>query len=441
MDDNGGSAPDTEGGVAVEPQDAISETPVNAPPIEGFGTLDQGKDALSEAIWKGSVRETTDPLLKEIHTGVANETLKSLMTRLLMAQANPPQGTGSQSWFALRVNALIAMGQDDKASQMIASLPASMTDASLLQLQTELQLIRGEYDHACQRAQPGSLPPDEGPEGFWHKLSILCQAHAGKQDEAMVGIDLMREERHTDDLFFQETIRRIGDKSTPIKTNATQWSPLNVALLRLAGDTEKLKGSMDTFPPVALKYMAQDATLDVKLREKALNRAQQLGVVPESEGNITPEQPFSRKLTSDIVTLVAALGSGKPANEADGAVIARLALDDVGTADSRRIQRLLTLMEPFGYHVPPEVWAKLLTHRERVDGEVPPAMLVTRLSEAANGGRRGEVIVLAGLVAGGSSVDKIPDLALLPVIKALLAAGFEKEARMVAHDAVKAYGR
>jgi hypothetical protein len=425
--------------VAVQPGGSISESSVSAPPIDGFGTLEQGKGALPEDIWKVSAHDATDPLLREIRAGVADETLRGLLTGLLMTQANPPQGAGRQSWFLLRVNALIAIGADDKAGQMVASLPASMTDASLLELETSLKLARGEYDHACQKAQPGALPPDDNDDGFWRKLSILCQAYAGKQDEAMVGIDLMREERHVDDLFFQEAIRRIGDKTSPVRANPKQWSPLNVALLRIAGDMEKLKNNMDAFPPVAVKYIAQDASLDVKLRERATARAQQLGVLPGSEGSKTPEQPFARPLASDVTTLVAALRSGKAPNDADNAVIARLALDDAGIGDSRRIQRLLTLMEPFGYHVPPEVWEKLFIHRERFDGEMPPATLIARINDAALSGKRGEVIVLAGLITGDTEVDKVSDLGLLPVIKALIAVGFEKEARSVAYEAVKGY--
>jgi hypothetical protein len=331
------------------------------------------------------------------------------------------------------------MGEDEKADQMVTSLPASMKDASLIQLQTSLELVRGDYDNACQKAQPDALPQDDSGEDFWRKLVIMCQAHAGKQDEAMVGIDLMREERHTDDLFFQEAIRRVGDKESLIRSSPKQWTLLNVALVRLAGDTEKLKSGVDSFPAVAVKYLAQDTSLDAKLRSKAAARAIQLGVLAESEGNIPPEQPFSRPLASDVTTLVTALDSGDPANDADNAVIARLALDDAGITDTRRVQRLLTLMEPFGYHVPTDVWVKLFRHSERVDGDVPPASLVARINDAAVAGRRGEVILLAGLITGATPVERVPDLALLPVVKALIAAGFEKEARTLAHEAVKAY--
>jgi hypothetical protein len=64
---------------------------------------------------------------------------------------------------------------------------------------------------------------------------------------------------------------------------------------------------------------------------------------------------------------------------------------------------------------------------------------VARIGEAAQQGRRGEVILLAALITSGGDVEKESELALLPVVKALMAAGFEKEARALAFDAVKAY--
>lgn len=432
------SRPLPQSDAAVAPRETISEAPVSAPAIDGFGSLTQDKGGMPDDIWKSSTRETVDPLLMQLHSGVSNETLQNALANLLMTQATPPRGNGAKGWFAQRAEALVAIGKDDKAEQMIASLPASMTDASLQQALAELRLTRGEYAQVCEKLQPDALPTDTGGEGFWRKLSILCKANAGKQDEAMVGVDLLREEQHTDDLFFQEAIRKMGDRGSIIKSMPKQWTPLNIALLKLAGDTEKLREHLDAFPPSAVKYLAQDAKLDIKLREKATGRAQQLGILPDEAGRIL-DQPFSRPLASDVTTLVTALSTGKPVNDSDNAVIARLALDEAGIQDTRRLQRLLALMEPFGYRVPPEVWVKLSAHPERFDGEMPSASLVARIPDMAAAGRRGEVVIAAALIAGGGNVERVSDLALVPVVKALLASGFEKEARAVAAAAVKSY--
>jgi len=419
----------------------ISTAPVGKPSIEGFGTLEENKGGLPATVWKNSTRESAGGLLHQIRSGVADEVVLGLTTRLLMTEAAPPEGTG-EDWFALRVRALIALGQDEKAEQLIAAVPASMTSDTLRQLQVELLLLRSDVDSACRTAATFASGRDPGDTiaVFWKKLAILCLAHAGKKEEAMVGMDVLHEESQMNDLFFQEAIRKMNDKMAVIKTFPKKWSLFDVELIRLAGDTDKLKEHFDALPPVTLKYLAQDTSQEIKFREKATLKAQQFGILPIKETNKNPELPFAKNLASDVTTLVMALGSGKPANEADNAVIARLALDEgVGIQDCRRVQRLLTLMEPFGYKVTPPIWQKLFDHKIRFDGEVPPAVLVARMNEAQQAGRSGEVVLFAALIMEGADTDKIPDLALLPIVKALKASGFEKEARALAFNAVKGY--
>jgi hypothetical protein len=423
------------------PKPSISVASVDKLSIAGMGPLEDGHGGLSSSIWKGSSKEPANSLLELNHTGIANDTLLSLTTRLLMTQATPPAGV-NDDWFLARVNMLVALGQDEKAEQMIATLPSSMITEGLKELHAELLLIRGETNTACALVAAGLENHTAGDQAllFWKKLSIICTAVAGKHDEAMIGLDVLHEQTPHDDLFFHEAIRKIGDKTIVIKSLPKKWSLFDIALLRLSGDSEKLKDKVDSLPPVALKYLAIDNSLDIKLREKFNTRTLQLGITPVKEANKLQEQPFSKPLASDVTTLIASLTAAKPVNDADNAVIARLALDEgASIQDSRRVQRLLTLMEPFGYKVPTSVWQKLFTRKNRFDGEAPASMLIERLHEASLADRKGEVILLSGLIMAEIDADKASDLALLPVIKALKTAGFEKEARGIAVSAVKSY--
>jgi len=428
----------------VPPPLPVSSAPVNKPSIEGFGTLGGKQGGLDALVWKGSTRDSAEDLLQLMHSGIADGTLSDLTVRLLMTQATPPAGA-TQGWFITRINTLIAMGQDEKAGQMIASLPVSMISDPLRQIQEQLLFLRGDADSACRLA--ATLPDNTGSAAsvdidtsFWQKVNIVCQARAGKQNEVMVGLDILREENKLGEPFFQEAVHKFSDKTATIKSLPKKWSLFDVALIRLTGDGDKLKDKMDAIPAAALKYLAADTSLDTNLRDKARNKAEQEGLLPSTQNNKLPEQAFAKTLSSDVTTLIAALVSDKPANNADNAVITRLALDENSSLlDSKRIQRLLTLMEPFGYSVPPAVWQKLFIHKSRYDGEVPPAVLVAHLNEAAQAGKKGEVILLSALILGANETDKVSELAILPVVKALKAVGFEKEARHIAADAVKPY--
>lgn len=430
---------DTDAGVGYEepPTPAIDVGPVGNPPTGGFGTLTEKATSLPQAIWKSDIRESDEFLLTQFRTGIANDTMRDLLIKLLMVQSPPPSGNSMEDWLVLRVNALAGIGQDAKVMEMINALPSSLVTGKILQLQAEIELAHGDYDKACQRAKPGVRPADD-VSAFWQKLGIVCAARSGKSDETMVGIDMLRE-TNADDPFFQDIIRHIGNKNMPVKSLPKNISIFDFALIKIAGETNRLGDRIDSLPAIALKYLSEDTSVDVKLRDKAISKAMQTGIIPTSETNKMPEQPFSKPLASDVITLVTALGSGNPANSADNAVIARLDLDEAGIQDSRRISRLLSCMEIFGYKVQDKIWQKLLSRKSRFDGEIPSAMLIDRLNQAALANRKGEVILTAALIGGGFDAEKMSDLALIPIIKALKSIGFEKEARNFAYSAVKNY--
>ncbi|HEU5047164.1 MAG TPA: hypothetical protein VFT64_04890 [Rickettsiales bacterium] len=433
--DNSGGAMDSDAGVGYEeaPPATIESAPMEKPSTDGFGTLTESSGGLPGTIWQSDNRAADEFLLQQLHTGISDPALHDLLVKLLMTQSTPPTGTSSNDWLTLRVNALAGIGEDDKANTMINALPPSLAADQLLELQISIALAHGDYDRACKQT-----PPSGSTSAFWKKISILCQTRAGKFDEAMVGVDMLRESS-PDDPFFQDLIRHLADRNVPLKTLPRDISLLDYSLIVMAGESNRLSDRLDSMPPIAVKYLAQDTRVDAKLREKATTKAQQLGLLPPTPSSTLPSQPFAKELASDVTTLVTALGSGQPPTDADNAVIARLAVENAGVRDSRRISRLLSCMELFGYKVPDKTWNVLLNRKGRFDGEIPPAMLVDRLGQAAQAGRKGETILTAALIAGNSSADNISDLALIPIVKALKSIGFEKEARQLAYEAVKNY--
>lgn len=420
----------------------ITAAPIAAPSIQGFGTFEATGNMAD--LWTGVSLDTAETLLGYFRVGIADPVLRDLTVRALTAQATPPQGAASPdaplqgagpNWLDDRVQALIAIGEGDKAASLLDSIPASMITPSLRKTQAELTLLRGDTDNACRLA--GSADEDV----FWKKFAIFCDAVHGKGDQAMVGVDLLRESSPKDaDLFFQEAIRRLGDPKSDVKNLPRQWSLFDVALLQAAHATDRIKDRIDQIPPPALLAISNDKDTDPKLREKANLRAQQTAMTPVPDSNKLPEPAFTKSLASDVSTLVASLESGAAPNAADNDVIARLAIGDgAAVQDTRRVQRLLTLMEPFGYHVPPAVWRTLLARKIRYDGDVPPAMLLARLDQASEAGHKGEVILLSGLILGSTETEHASELALRPVIVALKRAGFGVEARRIAASAVHRY--
>lgn len=428
---------DQESAVYTEkPEPSVQEQPLGRLPIDGFGTLEEKNGGLPATIWNGSSRDRLDFPMEQINTGIANDTLRNLLTKLLMTEATPPQGQSEINWLALRVSVLLNMGQDNKVREIIAALPPSIASQHMLQLQAELELAHGEYDKACNEPHPDTTKLDAKSARFWQKLNIMCQAYRGKHDEAALGLDVLNETNSSIPLFVEE-IHRVNDRNYPTTALPRTLSLFDFGLIRMAKDMDRLKDHLDSLPNIAVKYLGEDEEADIKLREKATTRSRQLGLVSDADADKAQQQPFSPALTGDVTTLVNALGSGNPPGDADNTIIEHLTLDDINTQDSRRIERLLSLMQIFGYKVPEPVWAKLFSNRNRYDGEVPPALWLDALYQASQGNRKGEVVVLSALMLGTVNADKTSDLVLLTVINALKIAGFEKEAREIAYAAAK----
>lgn len=422
---------------AAQPAISIDVSAIDAPSIDELGTLQENESGVPATIWKGSSYSAASALLTWVKAGISNEPLRNLATNLLLSRALAPEGSKGD-WLVKRAEALVAMGAEDKALQLLGTVPANLSTPSLKKLQAQLELLKGEVSPACTTAEEQATKADVDT-AFWQKFRIICKAQAGKYDEAGLALDLLRESGAKDDPFLQDIVHAFSDKKYQIKTLPTTITLLDFAAIKLAGELDRIKDKLDSLPPVTLKYILAEPKLEQKFFEKVQSKAILTGMLVQPTPVKTP-QPFAAPLASDVTTLVNALGAGNPPGEAENTVIGRLEVDAAAaTQDTRRVLRLLSIMEVFGYQVPASTWDKLFDRRGRYDGEIPPAALLDRLNVAANAGRKGEVVMLSALILESADIDKTHEVVLVPVIKALYGAGFTKEARSIAYDAVQSY--
>lgn len=423
---------------AAKPAVTIDVSALEEPSIDELGTLQENEGGLPATIWKGSNYASSSALLTWVRSGVANEALRTQVTNLLLSRATAPEGSKGD-WLAKRAEALVALGEEDKALQLLGAVPPKLATPSVKKLQVQLMLLKDDSNSACQMAQAHAIN-DEADLAFWQKLSIICKAAAGKYEEANLALDLLRESRAKDDPFLQDIVHAFSDKKFQIKNLPATITLLDFAAIKLAGELDRIKDKLDSLPPVTLKYILAVPKLEQKFFEKVQSKALATGMIAPNAASKTPPMPFAAPLASDVTSLVNALGAGNPPSEAENTVIARLAVDAAAaTQDTRRATRLLSIMEVFGYQVPTATWDKLFNRKGRYDGDIPPAALMDRLNVAATAGHKGEVLMLAALILESDDIEKVHEVVLVPVIKALYGAGFTKEARSIAYDAVQSY--
>lgn len=221
--------------------DRLGELDLNA-----LGILDLDNGGLGTNVWAGSARLHMEALLAGLPADIASPTLHSLATRLLLSSAAPPsadapaaqggqkkeEAAGDHDFLRLRADRLYALGALDGLNRLLALVPQRVEDPWLARVRVDGLLLTGKDRQACAEVPAGlaRFPQDL----YWAKAQVYCQFLADQSDQALLGLDLLREQApDSDRAFFTLANSFITGAATQIETD--ELSPLNLAMLRRAG--------------------------------------------------------------------------------------------------------------------------------------------------------------------------------------------------------------
>src|SRR5215470_9612714 len=237
-------------------------TPLAAVGTDYAGTLEPDKGGFGIDMWRGTDRVRVErllPLLKPTSSPV----LSDLMRRLILSNAASPAGKGNGTGLLqTRVRLLSDMGLVDDAVAVLKLLPADKRDAASARALVELSWRAGDLDGACATVQESvqRLPV----EAFWQEATIFCQLHAGQSNEAMLGLDLLREQGGGDEAFFALAEALDGNKDVKVPSLPVV-APLYLAMAQAAGIPPPTIAVHDP-PPLALALYAENPDTPIEQR-------------------------------------------------------------------------------------------------------------------------------------------------------------------------------
>src|SRR4029077_2972361 len=123
----------------------------------------------------------------------ASPAMRDLMRRLLLTNAQAPEGkSGGVNLFGARADRLMAMGLTSEAAALLALAPGSAADTLGARQRIDSLLLAGDDDGACKAVNDTRKTASGGAE--WQKAQVFCQLRAGENDQAALGLDLLREQ-------------------------------------------------------------------------------------------------------------------------------------------------------------------------------------------------------------------------------------------------------
>jgi len=262
---------------APQTDDSIRSTPLTPVDPAWIGALPDSTQALPASLWQGTPRSFVAAALPQLQPSTS-PTLQSLAHRLLLSNAVAPPGQDPpdrSSLAALRVERLIALGEIDGALAVLDALPAATHTDDLDHQRVQLSFARNDAEDGCRRVQQ-DIGRYQGI--WWDRALIACQALAGDQAKATLGLSLLREQKAPPDAVFEALVAALGGHAARIE-KLPEPTPIVVTLMAAA----KLP-----LPPEAvasadlatLRAWAGNEAVPPLQRLAAAERAVSLGALP-----------------------------------------------------------------------------------------------------------------------------------------------------------------
>ncbi|MFM9843392.1 MAG: hypothetical protein ACKVOI_10540 [Dongiaceae bacterium] len=239
------------------------------------GPLTPQNGGLQPSLWRGSSRSKVERLLARLplHHSPA---LASLTRTVLLTNAGPPPGQGTGvNILALRARILAEMGFLQDALQLLRMAPARAMDSTASRVLVALSWQALDVDGACAALLLPAVPFEINRE--LQQQRVFCQWRTGREGDAQLGMDLLREEGAADP-FFAAVMDRLGGSSEVKVPPPPEITPARIAMYHES--QEPLPGNaFDLASIQAVTSLAMDTRIDPELRLSAAEAAASQGAL------------------------------------------------------------------------------------------------------------------------------------------------------------------
>ena len=250
---------------------------------EAVGLTGRDAGGLTTDMWRGTSRAAAERLLTAMPDRLASDAAQDLARRFLLIAAKPPASArGDISLVKLRVDKLIALGAAQDAERLLRAVSARSVPQNLVEAAVRARLLTADYNGACRAVEAS----DFGfVSEFGQKALIFCQLMAQEFSEAVLGLELLREQNLAQDVTFFELSNAVISGAAPTEEQLAppgQASALNLALVDIAGARVPPWFAAADRPSV-LKAVAISSAAGRETRLTAVRRAAQWGALSPAE--------------------------------------------------------------------------------------------------------------------------------------------------------------
>jgi len=272
-------------GTISQPAPAAATQAVPAP-SGAPGLLEDSNAGLGANLWQGSSSARLITLLPKLPAPQLQPSLRDLQVRLLLTKApGPNAGGGIDTLVPLRAERLHAMGFSAEALLLTQALAVSApVDA---RQGFEKALTDGDAS-ACAKADE-AINAQQMLDLYWRKALLYCQIERGQDEQARIGLDLLREMPDKDQAtkdFVAVAAVLLGEGSKKKLKLKSDPDVLQAAMMRKAGLKPKnvqASAAPKLAGPAEAAAIARDASQPIDLRIERGEYAFAIGLITADE--------------------------------------------------------------------------------------------------------------------------------------------------------------
>lgn len=258
---------------------------------DSLGVLGPEDGGLGPDAWAGSDPAAIAALLRGLPGDLASPTLRGLAVRLLLSSARPPAAAPGgpaptvadavaaargSDFLRLRAERLYDLAALAGLNRLLALVPQRVDDPWLAEARVDGLLLAGRDAAACAEVSAGLARHPQSL--YWPKAQVYCQFVAGQTDQALLGVDLLREQAPDGDPAFF----RLADSlaaGTAGEVEAAALTPLTLAMLRRSGGGVAPQ-VVDEVEPLLLHGITTLTGGDHAAHAGAVERLVEIGALP-----------------------------------------------------------------------------------------------------------------------------------------------------------------
>lgn len=207
------------------------------------GPLTPTQGGLGIDLWAGTTADRVADLINSLPSDIQSPALRELARRMLLSSAEPPSllplqasaepqtpTASADDLLRLRAERLYAMGEFEGLNALLELFSERRDDQTLRRLRVDGLLLAGDWEAACRPALNALARAPQ--ESYWQRVKIACDAVAGDDTRAHLGLDLLRESGADEDGFADLINALLG---VGVPTAEPPFSALNLATMAKLG--------------------------------------------------------------------------------------------------------------------------------------------------------------------------------------------------------------